>query len=369
MNGKVIDLFCGAGGLSYGFEKAGFKTIVGIDKDEEFIKAFDENHCHADAIVADLAEKSALELIKSRGVSSEDVDIIIGGPPCQGFSTVGDRAEEDDRNDLVREFAKAIDELNPNAFLMENVTGLRSMENEEGNLVIEELRKLFEDYEYKIKFKVLKATDYGVPQRRKRLFIVGIEQDIGEFEWPKPTHASRNSIEAHSNNKQTYITVEDAIDDLPSLEAGEQKKNYEKDSLTNYQEKMRKDQNILHDHKAPNHSDKVLERLRNIPQGGNHSDLPEQLQLNSGYSNIYGKLNPKQPANTITGNFGCVSAPGKFIHPEDNRALTVREGARLQSFPDNYNFYGNKTKKYKQVGNAVPPLLAQAIAEQIEKLI
>jgi DNA (cytosine-5)-methyltransferase 1 len=364
----VLDLFCGAGGLSYGFESAGYNIVAGIDKEEDFIRSFGEVHDDARAIVADLSSKSASELLESRGID-KNIDIILGGPPCQGFSTVGDREEEDERNKLITEFAHALEDLNPSAFVMENVTGLRSMENEDGNLVIEELKKLFQRYGYEIKFKVLKATDYGVPQKRKRLFIVGMQEDIDEFEWPDPTHVSKNSLQAHSGDKETHLTVNDAISDLPDLDASEKTDEYDSEPESDYQEKMRENSDKLFNHKTPGHSETVLERLRNIPQGGNHADLPEELQLNSGYSNIYGRLDPEKPADTITGNYGCVSAPGKFIHPEDDRALTVREGARLQSFPDHYRFYGNQSQQYKQVGNAVPPLLAKAIAEELKKAI
>lgn len=369
MSKNVVDLFAGAGGLSYGFESAGFNIIAGIDKEENFIEAFDNSHQDSKAIVADLSEESVSRLLKSKGISNEDVDIIIGGPPCKGFSTVGDREHSDERNKLVREFAHAINDLNPKLFLMENVTGLTSMEDQHGNLVINELEKLFNKYDYNIKYKILKGTDYGVPQNRKRLFIVGMEQGLTNFDWPEPSHVPKNSLSAHSSNKSVYRTVNEAIGDLPNLSAGQETNEYSDGPKTEYQEKMRGDQNILLNHKTPNHSEKIIERLDNVPQGGNHKDLPEELQLSSGYSNIYGKLDPEKPADTITGNFGCVSAPGKFIHPKDNRALTVREGARLQSFPDHYEFFGNQSEQYKQVGHAVPPLLAKSIAEKINEAI
>lgn len=364
---KVVDLFCGAGGLSQGFKMADLSVEIGIDKEEDFIKSFNSSHPGAKTLVADLSSKDAADLIKSQGLDKEDVDIIIGGPPCQGFSTVGDRKEEDQRNELVREFAHAVDRLEPDLFLMENVTGLKSMKDGNGNLVIEELRKLFKKAGYSITYRVLKAADYGVPQKRKRLFIVGKPEDIDSFEWPDPTHTSEGSIQAHTGDLKTYLTVDKAIGDLPNLEAGETINNYDSEPSNEYQKWARKDSDKLANHSTPNHSETVLERLRNIGQGENHGDLPESLQLSSGYSNIYGRLENNKPADTITGNFGCVSAPGRFIHPEDDRALTVREGARLQSFPDKYRFFGNQSDQYKQVGNAVPPLMAKAVAESIKK--
>jgi len=343
MKMNVVDLFSGAGGLSYGFKEAGFNIIAGIDKEENFIKAFDKSHEEVEAIVADLSEESVQNLLNERGITSEDVDIIVGGPPCKGFSTVGDRKKSDDRNKLVVKFADTLNRLEPAAFVMENVTGLKSMEDEEGNLVIDELKDIFEEYGYRIKYKVLEATDYGVPQKRKRLFIVGMRNGLNNFSWPEPTHISKDSLEKYSNSRKNfYVTVDEAISDLPNLEAGEQAKEHRNDAATEYQEEMRAGKESVLNHKTPNHSDKIIERLSHVPQGGNHKDLPEEFQLSGGYSNIYGRLDSDKPADTITANFGCVSAPGKFIHPHNNRALTVREGARLQSFPDYYEFFGNQ---------------------------
>lgn len=365
----VVDLFCGAGGLSHGFQKAGFNILLGIDKEENFLKAFDNSHPEAEAVNADLSEKSIEEITEEAGIGEDEVDVVIGGPPCQGFSTVGDRKQSDDRNKLVRSFADSLDKLKPEIFLMENVTGLKSMKDEHGNNVINELEKMFNQHGYQIKYKVLKASEYGVPQDRERLFIIGRKEGIEEFEWPQSTHTNKNSIQAHSGEKETILTVREALSDIPDLTAGEKKTQYEREPSNKYQKELRQDSDEVLNHKTPDHSETVRERLRNIPQGGNHGDLPEDLQLNSGYGNIYGRLDEEKTADTITGNFGCVSAPGRFIHPTDDRALTVREGARLQSFPDHYEFFGSQSDQYKQVGNAVPPILAEKLAEKIREII
>ena len=370
MKRNIVDLFSGAGGLSYGFRQAGFNIVAGIDKEEEFIESFSQMHEDSEAIVADLGKNNVKELLNDRGIKKDDVDIIVGGPPCKGFSTVGDREKSDDRNKLVIKFADALNELEPAAFVMENVTGLKSMEDEDGNLVIDELEDIFEEYGYRIKYKVLEATSYGVPQKRKRLFIVGMKTDIDDFSWPKPTHIPKDSLEKYSDSKKDfYVTVDEAISDLPNLEAGEQAREYGDDAATEYQEEMRDGKESVLNHETPNHSEKIIERLSHVPQGGNHKDLPEEFQLSGGYSNIYGRLDPDKPADTITANFGCVSAPGKFIPPYNDRALTVREGARLQSFPDHYKFFGNQNQQYKQVGHAVPPLLAKSVGEQLKKTL
>lgn len=366
---SVVDLFCGAGGLSHGFQKAGFNILLGVDKEEEFIKAYQESHSETETAVEDLAEKPVEEIIEEKDIDPDTIDLVIGGPPCQGFSTVGDREEGDDRNKLVRRFAEALDKLEPDFFLMENVPGLESMTDEHGNTVISELQKLFKKHGFETDYRILKASNYGVPQKRKRMFIVGSRNNLEEFKWPEKTHTEGESLKIHSGEAEEALSVQDAIGDLPNLEAGEEKTEYTEEPSNSYQRDLRQGSGKVSNHKTPDHSETVLERLRNIPQGGNHGNLPDDLQLNSGYGNIYGRLELDKPADTITGNFGCVSAPGRFIHPEDDRALTVREGARLQSFPDSYRFYGSQSKQYKQVGNAVPPLLAEKIAEKISEIV
>ena len=190
---------------------------------------------------------------------------------------------------------------------------------------------------------------------RKRIFFVGIRKDFEyNFEFPNPTF-------------NTYLTVGDAISDLGVIDSGEMSHNYELNPQNDYQELLRCKSTSIYNHRAPNHSSVVLDRIKNIPQGGNHNDLPSQLKLKKGYSNIYGKLSENKPADTITGNCGCASAPGRFLHPTQNRVITVREAARLQSFPDFVIFRGNQAMQYKQVGNAVPPLLSKAVARNIKK--
>lgn len=370
MRPKVVDLFCGAGGLSIGFEMAGFEIVAGIDVEESFLKAFEKAHPNAVGINEDLKKDRVREMLKSRGVDVENLQVVIGGPPCQGFSTAGNRMIDDQRNVLVREFARAIDELKPRIFLMENVPGLASMKNGVGELAVDELLKVFKDMGYKTYLNTLTAADYGIPQLRKRLFFVGIRDDIKQsFSWPKRTHFPKDTLVSFGAEGSTYITVKEALSDLPAMRDGEEKTTYETPPQTPYQRWAREGSEKLRNHKTPGHSDLVLERIRSIPPGGDHSDLPERLKLTSGYPNIYGKLVWNKPAGTITGNFGCASAPGKFLHPKDDRVLSVREGARLQSFPDRVKFFGSQSQQYKQVGNAVPPLLAKAVAESVKLAI
>ena len=369
MRKKVLDLFCGAGGLSLGFEMAGFEILAGIDIEKSFLRSYDLSHPNSVAIREDLSEKKIADVLNANGVDPQEIEMVIGGPPCQGFSTAGNRMVDDPRNKLVRIYAKAVEDLNPDIFLMENVSGLASMKNGIGELVADELIELFKAMGYKTHFNVLLSADYGVPQLRKRIFFVGVKEELGDgFLWPQKTHYPKGSLMSFSGNKE-YLTVLDAISDLPSLKSGEETDKYDSEPLNDYQRILRGSNDILYNHKAPKHSELVIKRILNIPPGGNHSDLPDELKLNSGYPNIYGRLNGKNPADTITANFGCASAPGKFLHPIDNRVLTVREGARLQSFPDYIEFFGTLSEQYKQVGNAVPPLMAKALAESLNALM
>jgi DNA (cytosine-5)-methyltransferase 1 len=364
---NVIDLFCGAGGLSLGFEMAGFNILAGFEIEPKFLDTYKSSHPNTIGFNEDLNNVNITELLNENKIDPNTIDVVIGGPPCQGFSTVGNRMIDDPRNNLVRIYANIVKEIKPKIFLMENVSGLESMKNGKGELIKDELIEIFNEIGYNVKSKVLLAADYGVPQLRKRIFFVGIKKDYEyNFKFPTPTYYDKNSLFAYSDNSKKYITVKEAISDLPVIECKESSQGYDKDPSNDYQRYCRGDCTTLFNHKAPNHSELVIERIKNIPQGGNHSDLPEHLKLKRGYPNIYGKLDENKPADTITGNCGCASAPGRFLHPTSNRVITVREACRLQSIPDFVEFKGSNSQQYKQVGNAVPPLLAKAIALEIK---
>jgi len=353
---NVIDLFCDAGGLSEGFEDAGFKIVAGNDIDKNMIASFKLNHPEAKAILGDISKINVDDLLKDIGKTKEEIFLVIGGPPCQGFSTVGNRKEDDPRNRLFYEFVRFVREIKPKIFVMENVTGILTMQKGEVKNII---KKQFEDLGYKVNIQILKGEDFGVPQKRRRVFFVG--NKFGkEFEFPEPAFDGIN---------KKFRTVWEAIGDLPDLEINEEKKEYDKEPQTEFQKFLRNGQKYLEEHKAPKHSEIMIERMKNIRQGQNHSNLPENLKLGSGYPNIYGRLIADEPSDTITGNCGCVSAPGRFIHPFKHRAITVREGARLQSFRDSKKFIGSQSSKYKQVGNSVPPLLAKALALKIKEFL
>jgi DNA (cytosine-5)-methyltransferase 1 len=242
---------------------------------------------------------------------------------------------------------------------------MKTMKNGVGEFVVNEIKNDFKNIGYLVENKILPAVNFGVPQKRERLIFLGYRKDLNKKpEFPRETHGD---IDALNDNKLPLITVEDAISDLPSLNPGEsyENKTYPNNPNNDYQKRLRGTNKILFNHKAPNHSEYMIERIKRVPQGGNHKDLPDKYKLKKGYSNIYGRLSLNKPADTITANCGCVSAPGRFIHPKDNRAITVREAARLQSFRDDFKFFGSINSQYKQVGNAVPPILAENLAKKI----
>ncbi|MBD3255372.1 MAG: DNA (cytosine-5-)-methyltransferase [Candidatus Lokiarchaeota archaeon] len=363
----IIDLFSGAGGLSYGFERAGFKIGLAVEKEKSFSESFMYNHPNCLCLNEDIT-KLECEHVAKNYIKNKKIDGIIGGPPCQGFSTVGNRKIDDPRNTLIYFFMQWVDYFKPNFYLMENVSGILSMA---GGKVKKKIQEIYNEMGYSCIIKKLNAANYGVPQLRQRVFFIGSRDDsIKTFKIPKTNRkdiAQRTLFERHDLPR--YLTVRDAISDILEMPPFTQDfendlaKDYSLEPKTKYQEKMRKNSKALYEHFAPDHSRLVIERISHIKQGENHSSLPKKYQLSSGYPNIYGRLHLDNPADTITGNCGCVSAPGRFIHPIQDRAISVREAARLQSFPDIYRFFGNLSERYKQVGNAVPPLLSFAIAK------
>ncbi|GAB4313820.1 MAG: hypothetical protein Kow0069_15110 [Promethearchaeota archaeon] len=410
----VVDLFSGCGGLSEGFREAGFRVAAAVDVNPHMTRTFALNHPSCRVIAGDLRKLTTREVLGDE-VGPRDVAAVVGGPPCQGFSTVGDRFAEDPRNRLFFEFLRVVREVDPPMFVAENVPGMLSMES---GGVAAKVAEEFEQLGYAVAVRELNAVEYGVPQERRRVFFVGNKLGLpAESAFPEPTRAappacSKPKNGARANERvvlpltsllagrpartaaggagsdgrgtncragtaqpglQPAVTVAEAIDDLPPLNRGGDPggfaTGYSGPPRTEYQRAMRGDCQVLFNHERPNHSPLVLKRIKALREGQNHRDLPAHLKLSSGYPNIYGRLWRDRPATTVTGNYGCVSAPGRFIHPTVDRALTVREGARLQSFPDDFVVVGSKSLQYRQVGNAVPPLLAKALAARLLKLL
>ncbi|MCL4832999.1 MAG: DNA (cytosine-5-)-methyltransferase [Caldilineaceae bacterium] len=368
---RIMDLFCGTGGFSHGFEQTGaFQVTLGIDLLNDRIETFHANHPGSSALAADI-----------RGISFEKLnsltdkpDVIIGGPPCQGFSSIRPfrtLTEEDRRNNLYESFALISNYYRPDWFILENVVGLLT---HKGRKTFKTIIQLFEQIGYTTSWKVLNAALYGLPQRRERLIIIGNKH--GKiFHWPAATHyfngrsmagdihgQKASNLPLFGEELQYAVTVMEAIHDLPEIESGCSSNEYRTDTqLTDYERQMRGNNNRLTLHESTKHSSKMLEIIRNA--GHNRSALPEGMTT-SGFSSSYSRLEPDLPSVTLTVNF-VHPASNKCIHPYQDRALTPREGARLQGFEDRYYFAGNRTQVVKQIGNAVPPLLGKVIAESL----
>lgn len=347
---NVVDLFCGCGGLSKGFEDAGCNIIIGVDFDDAALVTFERNHKGSKALKLDLSENESFEKL-DQAIGGRGVDIVIGGPPCQGFSLTGQRNFDDPRNQLYLAMIEAVHKYKPKAFLVENVPGMAKLYK---GAVKDEIVKRFTDMGYTVSYKIVCAADYGVPQIRQRLVFVGLLNSDVPFEFPEPYLAEEN-----------YITCKQAISDLPALEhtVGEEVSHYDKEPETDYQREMRGSCTVLTNHVAVAHKDFVKEVIAQVPDGGNYKDLPEGVGESRKFHMAWTRYASNKPSRTIdTGH-------RNNFHYKWNRCPTVRESARLQSFADNFVFTGTKTQQNRQVGNAVPVLLAKAMALQIKKFI
>jgi DNA (cytosine-5)-methyltransferase 1 len=370
---KVLDLFSGCGGLSLGLHwaksKKGstFKTVAASDIWATASATYEQN-LGISPYTAPISKELVKMILKDVGA----VDIVVGGPPCQGFSTSGKRSLDDPRNQLVVAFLDAIAIAKPKAFLMENVSGFTTFQD--GKL-LEEVRAIAQGLGYTVRTGIVQASLVGVPQRRRRFMMVGILKGKG-FTFPGETQkTSRPKIQALDvdltfRDGEEEWTLWDAISDLPVVDAGESSMTYSKKPQNNLQKFLRADETDLSMHSAVNHKPEFVEMMSYIPQGKSALDpevsetIPSAIRPKSGYPNSYSRLRPDQPAPTITRNFTTPSS-ANCIHPMQSRALTLREGARCQTFPDNYRFLGKPEEVRLQIGNAVPPLLAKAVGESI----
>ena len=342
---NVIDLFCGAGGLSCGFERAGYNILLGIDNDKKALETFELNHNGAKSICGDITHISYNDDIKPL-IGNTTVDVIIGGPPCQGMSLSGPRKFDDPRNKLYLSYIRLVDEIRPRAFVIENVPGLVGLF---GGQIKDSIVEKFTDMGYKIQYKILCSADYGVPQMRRRVIFVGYKE--GDFEYPV--------------ENKNYVSCEMALSDLPPLvdTLGAEIMQYVTPAQNDYQRLMREKSEVVHNHVAAKHSEKVQHIISLVPAGGNYKDLPEEYRNTRNFHVAWTRFPDNRPAPTIdTGH-------RHHFHYKYNRVPTVRECARIQSFPDDFIFLGNKTQQFRQVGNAVPPLMAQEIAKQVLRLL
>lgn len=337
---NVLDLFCGAGGLSLGFQLAGFKIVGGVEWDKAAMETHSNNFKSKFEYCGDIKNITNEQIEKEL----KGVDVIIGGPPCQGFSAANRHEKEDDdpRNKLFFEYLRFVRILKPKAFVIENV---RQILTKDKGYAKNRILEITEELGYNVDVRVLLASDYGVPQDRRRAVFVGIRKDIGK------------AFDFDSMEKKSLVTVYDAIGDIcyPERNISNDFLNYAKDNNGRLEN---------HNPKFPN--EKVQKRMSFVPQGGNWQDVPTELwdtQRDNRHSSAYRRLDFKEPSITIdTGHMN-------YFHPVENRIPTVRESARLQSFPDSFIFYGNQGQQFRQVGNAVPPLMAKAIATQLYKIL
>jgi DNA (cytosine-5)-methyltransferase 1 len=334
---KVLDLFSGAGGLSLGLSQAGLDVIGAVDNDAASLQTYAENlgsHCKA----LDLAAAGPSSISRVFDVDRGEVDIIAGGPPCQGFSLQRRGTRADSRNQLVLSFIEVVEHFLPSMFIMENVGALRS---KNGLPYLNELRLRAEAVGYQLEIQTLNAADFGVSQIRERAFVVGIQSAAisTPFRFPTPKLDST-----------CWRTVRDAIGDLPSPPPdGSEHSDY----TSHFREGRLSRLNI--------------ERITHVPPGGGRLDIPPHLQLRCHKENpthrhldVYGRLDWDRPSGTLTARFDSFTR-GRFAHPEEHRTITLREGARLQTFPDDFRFVGSREDVARQIGNAVPPVLAHQI--------
>jgi DNA (cytosine-5)-methyltransferase 1 len=359
----VIDLFCGAGGLSDGFRQAGYHVLAGNDFFDAAGETYAQTHREAKFLPGPIQDYTASDFLKAASLRPGELDVLVGGPPCQGFSVYNhQRGLHDERSSLYREYLRVVEGLQPNWVVLENVTGMTSAG---GGAAVHAIIKGLNSLGYDVRSEILRAEEFGVPQERRRIVFIGNKLGL-PIAYPNPTHGF---------GARPRITIGDAISDLPALANGEERgiQAYACEPQSEFQRQMRGGANAVTNHSAATLSKINLERLKHIPPGGSWRDIPIELlpegmkrAKRSDHTKRYGRLSWDGLASTILTK--CDPHWGAYFHPDQDRTLTVREAARLQSFPDWFEFKGSRTDQYVQVGNAVPPLLGRAIARTIATL-
>ncbi len=343
MKNKIIDLFCGCGGLSLGFEAAGFEPVLAIDMWKDAVVTYNHNRTEKVAICEDIHNISD-EQLRNLNKDGEVVGVI-GGPPCQGYSTVGTRDINDPRNHLYLEYCRVVEAIRPEFFVLENVKGLTTLSD---GMFRDDIISRFSALGYHVEYKIVNAAYHGVPQNRERVFFVGMKK--AKFVFP-------------DEDRDHVLTAADGISDLPKLttdNGNQSSMKYACKPKNDYQQRMRKNSSAVINHQITAHTEQTVSIISMIPDGGKIKDLPREYWDIRKYNKAFERMSSKRPSNTVdTGH-------RNYFHYSENRIPTVRENARLQSFPDDFEVVGSRTSQYKQIGNAVPPLLAQAIAEAIK---
>lgn len=369
----AISLFCGAGGCSLGFKQAGYNILMATDFDEAAIKTYKLNFPETDTILQDINNIDFDDVLSKYNMKAGDLDFLIGGPPCQGFSTAGTRFWDDPRNHLLKSYIRALSVLQPKWFMMENVEGL--LTSNKGIYLVETINALI-DLGYKIKLEKIYSQEFGVPQRRKRVIILGNRLGI-DFSMPEPTSKVTGRIFRNSN-----VTLSSAISGLPeatTVKDGVVVSSHTR-TVDNSDSCLETETEQITEHFYKPIEGIQLERISALSAGQTMKDLPNHLQHDSfkkranrrvsdgtpsdkrgGAPSGVKRLHADEPCLTITG-----AATRELIHPEYDRPLTIREAARIQTFPDNFKFYGNSSQKIKQIGNAIPPMLAKTIGIYIK---
>jgi len=398
---SFIDLFGVPGGMSLGFKLAGMKPVGALDVFDSGIETYRKNFLETpdeNVVCADASKNNIVKKFqKITSLKPGDVDVIIGGPPCQGFSNVGrikiaslvkngkrsgrssdPRFIDDKRNHLYKSFIKFVDWFKPKAVVMENVLG---MVNYKEGRIIEQIKEDFKNTGYQnVEYRVLNAIDYGVPQFRKRVFFIATKKKR-HISWPEQTHFPKSNLDRKSlmNNAKDYVTVGEALGDLPVLRLPEKnlkmkdsENKYRKLPECDFQKLVRGKQKTLRNNITRWHRDKDIEVFKNMDPGSKWSELSDSDRKKIGYSDKsfndkWKRLSNDEPSWTVVSHLAKDGY--MFIHPTQNRTISVREAARLQSFPDSFVFYGSRSAQFKQIGNAVPPLLATAIAKHLKKML